>query len=224
VPRKSPFIIEVSEQEREVIVLMAAEGAVLRWADSGHAEAATVGRGSDRQGQPVERDRHPPAHWLLNREFVVAASDILHEGMPGDDHPGTAVLLASAHRSQPRLQPAVVALDSVVGVLLGAVPRRWQQLLDQHQVGRCSVGDDLHGRDLRRADRPLEEPAGRPRVPPHGDEHVDDLAELVDRSVHVPPPASHFDVGLVHEPAITNPVAAGTGGSASRHVNRCTHR
>jgi hypothetical protein len=33
------------------------------------------------------------------------------------------------------LQPAVVALDPVVGVLLGAMPRR-QQLLQDHQVGR----------------------------------------------------------------------------------------
>jgi hypothetical protein len=49
--------------------------------------------------------------------------------MPGDDHHGTAVLLEAAHRSQPRLQPAVVALDAVVGVAVGAMPRRWQPLL-----------------------------------------------------------------------------------------------
>jgi hypothetical protein len=40
---------------------------------------------SDRQGQLVERDRHPPVHRLLDRQLVVPSADILHEGMP-DDH------------------------------------------------------------------------------------------------------------------------------------------
>jgi hypothetical protein len=31
--------------------------------------------------------------------------------MSGDDHPGIAVLFAPAHRTQPRLQPPMVALD-----------------------------------------------------------------------------------------------------------------
>ena len=43
---------------------------------------------------------------------------------PGDDHPGAVVLLEVAHRSQPRLQPAMVGLDPIVGVPLGSVPRR----------------------------------------------------------------------------------------------------
>jgi hypothetical protein len=41
--------------------------------------------------------------------------------------------------------------------LLGSVPRWREQLLEHHRVGRCPVGDDLHRRYLRRADRPLEE-------------------------------------------------------------------
>jgi hypothetical protein len=35
------------------------------------------------------------------------------------------------HRSQPRFEAAVIALDAVVGVLIGAVPGGWQQLLQQ---------------------------------------------------------------------------------------------
>jgi hypothetical protein len=44
--------------------------------------------------------------------------------MPGDHDSGAVVLLEPAHRSQPRLQPAVIALDPVVGIPIGAVPRR----------------------------------------------------------------------------------------------------
>ena len=44
-------------------------------------------------------------------------------------------------------------------------------------------GGDLHRRHLGRPDGLLEEPADRHGVPAGGDEHVDDLAELVDRAV-----------------------------------------
>jgi hypothetical protein len=42
----------------------------------------------------------------------------------------------------------------------------------------------------------------------HLDEHVDDLAELVDRPIHVPPPAGDLHIGLVHLPAVTDHVPA----------------
>jgi hypothetical protein len=80
--------------------------------------------GSDRQGQLIERDGHPPVHRLFDRQLVVSAADVLYERMPDDDHPGAAVLLEPSHRSQPRLEPAVVALNAVVGVPVGAVPGR----------------------------------------------------------------------------------------------------
>ena len=73
----------------------------------------------------------------------------------------------------------MVGLGPVVGVRLGSVPRRWEQLLQHDRVGRCSVGDDLHRHYLRRADGPPEEPVGRHVVTPRGDEYVNDLAELV---------------------------------------------
>ena len=37
-----------------------------------------------------------------------------------------------------------------------------------------------------------------------GDEHVDDLPGLVDRPVHIAPPAGELDVGYVNEPAISD--------------------
>jgi hypothetical protein len=50
--------------------------------------------GSDRQDQFVECDRHAPVGGLLHRQLVVSAPKVLHEGVSGDDHPGTAVLFA----------------------------------------------------------------------------------------------------------------------------------
>ena len=85
-------------------------------------------------GQLVKRDRHSPTYRLRNRQLVVAAPEILDEAMPGDDHPGAAVLLEATHRSQPRLQPTMVRLDSIVGVPVGAMPRRWQQLLQHYRM------------------------------------------------------------------------------------------
>jgi transposase len=58
---------------------------------------------------------------LLDGQLVVSTPNVLHQRMPGDDHPGTAVPLEAAHRSQPRLRPTVVALDAVVGVAAGAL-------------------------------------------------------------------------------------------------------
>jgi hypothetical protein len=53
----------------------------------------------------------------------------------------------------------VVSLDPVVGLLLGPMPGRRQQLLQQDRIDRCPVGDDLDRRGLGGADGLLEEPA-----------------------------------------------------------------
>src|SRR4030095_11502708 len=60
---------------------------------------------------------------------------------------------------------------------------------------RCPIGGDLDLRDLGHGNHPLEEPAGRLRVALRGDEHVDDLPELVNRAVDVAPLA-----GALHRP------------------------
>src|SRR6266511_206754 len=39
-----------------------------------------------------------------------------------DDHSGAVILLQAPHRTQPRLEPAVISLHPVVGVPLGAMP------------------------------------------------------------------------------------------------------
>jgi hypothetical protein len=119
-----------------------------------------------------------------------------------------AVLFEAAHRTQPRLQPPVIALDPVVGVLVGAMPCRWQQVLQHGRVDRRLIGGDLDGPDPGRVDSLVEEPTGGLGVSARGDEHVDDLSELVDRAVDVTPAPSHLHIRLVHLPAVTHDVSA----------------
>jgi hypothetical protein len=60
--------------------------------------------------------------------------------------------------------------------------------------------------------RPGEEPPGRVQVTALGQQHVNDLAVLVDRPVQTRPPASDLDVRLIGEPPVTGYVAARPGG------------
>jgi hypothetical protein len=50
------------------------------------------------------------------------------------------------------------------------------------------------------------------RVAPRSDEYIDDLAELVDRTVDGAPAAGDLHIGLVHLPAVADGVAAGASG------------
>jgi hypothetical protein len=185
--------------------------ALLRCVDPGQAEGQDS-LGSDRQDQFVECHRHSPVGGLFNRQLVVSAPKVLHEGMSGNDDPGAAVLFEAAHRTQPRLQLAVVALHPIVGVPVGTVPGRRQQVLQQGRVHRRLIGGDLGRRDLRRIDRPFEEALGRLHVAPPGDIDVDDLPELVDGPIHVVPLARDLHVRLVHLPAISHAMPARPGG------------
>ena len=185
--------------------------ALLRCGRPAHTEAATCRPGSGHQDQIVERDSHPSVGWIVNCQLIVPSPEVLDEGMPGDDHPGAAVPFEPAHRPEPRLEPAVIRFNSVVAIAIGAVPCRWQQPFQHGQVHRRLIGDNLCGNNLCRVDRLLEEPAGGHGVPAGGDEHVDDLPELVDRSVHIPPAPSDPHVRLVYLPAIANQVPARPG-------------
>src|SRR4030095_12907824 len=89
---------------------------------------------------------------------------------------------------------------------------------------RRLLGDRPSGSDPGRVDGPREEPAGRPDVAPREDEHVDDLAELVERPVQVAPLAGDLHLGLVDLPAISNTMSARPSSSTSSGVDRCTPR
>jgi hypothetical protein len=56
--------------------------ALLHLVSSQHGEVATWSGASDRQGKLIERDGQPQGHRLLDRELVVCAADVLHEGVP----------------------------------------------------------------------------------------------------------------------------------------------
>ena len=132
--------------------------------------------------------------------------------MPGDHRPGAAVLLEAPHRTQPRLQSAVICFETVVAIPVGAMPSPWQQLFQRGRVHRREVGDDLHRHRLRLTDRPLEEPTSGRCIPPWGTNTSMTWPNWVDCSVHIPPSPSDLHIGLVHEPAISYSVSAGAGG------------
>jgi hypothetical protein len=143
--------------------------------------------------------------------------------MPGDHDAGAAFLFEPSHGPEPCLQAAVIGLNSVVGVPLGAVPGRLEQVVQHRQVGQGSVGDDLNRSDLGRSDGPFEK-ARAAAASRCGHEHIDDLAELVDRPIDVAPVAGDLGVGLIDLPVVADRMPAGPGGLASSGVNRCTQR
>src|SRR5829696_1023966 len=167
---------------------------------------------SDRQGQLRKGSGHSSGRWLLDGQLVVSTANVLDEGVPGQDHPGAAILLEAAHWSQPRLQPAMVAFDPVVAIPIGAVPGGRHQLLQHRRVHRRLIGGDLDGHNLGHSDRPLKEAASCHDIPSPGDEDVDDLPELIDRAVHIAPLTRDLHIRLVHLPAATHGVPARPSG------------
>ena len=146
----------------------------------------------------------------IDTEFVVAATEVLHKGMPGADYPCRAQSFEPAHRSQPGLRPAMIRLDRIVGILLHDVARGGgHQFLDCARVGQRPVGAHLSraGAVLEGAG---EEPAGGRKVLLLGHQDVDDLPALVDRSIQVDPSTGDFEVGFVYESPITGGVSAGS--------------
>jgi hypothetical protein len=62
-----------------------AAGAPLRCGTGGRVEPA-AGPRSDRLGELGERCGDPLGGWGVDGEFVVAAAQVLHEGVSGDDY------------------------------------------------------------------------------------------------------------------------------------------
>jgi hypothetical protein len=56
-------------------------------------------------------------------EFVVAAAQILDEGMPGGQGPRGTVALQAAHRPEAGFQPSVICFDRVVRIALDGMQR-----------------------------------------------------------------------------------------------------
>jgi hypothetical protein len=217
--REGLALLADAPPERKAVLLewaafadfLVARLALLRLVSPRHGELGDSRLALDHQRELVKRDRHAPGHRRLDRQLVMPSTNVLDQGVAGDHDPGAAVLLEPAHRTKSCLQAAVVGLNPVVGVLLGVVPRRRQQLLQDDRVGRRLIGHDLAWHGPRRADSPLEESTGRPQIAPWRDEHVDDLPELIDRTIDIAPAASHLHIGLVCLPAVPDRVPAGPG-------------
>jgi hypothetical protein len=107
--------------------------------------------------------------------------------VPGNDDPGGSISLQSSHGSKSGFEASVVGLSGVVGMDLCVMLGRRQQLVEDAGIDPVPVGGDLDRRDPSSIDRSGEEPLCRLSVPPWREEHVDDLAELVDGPQQVPP-------------------------------------
>ena len=80
----------------------------------------------DDSGEFGESGSDAPMGARVDPEFVVAATDVLHEGVTAHDHASRMVAFKSAHRTESRLESAVVGFDPIVRVLLGVVKRARQ--------------------------------------------------------------------------------------------------
>src|SRR4051812_9080298 len=80
---------------------------------------ASVAFSSDGYGEFVERDADPVVYRDVGSQFVVAAAQVLHECVPGRDGACGGQSFESAHRPQPRLEPAMIGFHPIVLVLLG---------------------------------------------------------------------------------------------------------
>lgn len=103
---------------------------------------------SGRLGEFGERCGDPRGGRYVEPRFVVAASEVVHEGMPGDNDGRCSVGAQAAHRPRPVCELAVVGFDPVVGVPLDVVARGWDQLVEHARVKDSGVGDDLARRHL----------------------------------------------------------------------------
>ena len=125
--------------------------------------------------------------WVgIDSEFVMTASEVLDEGVPGSGYSCAAELFEPAHGSQAGFQPSMIGFDRVVSVLLGDMAGGGHQLVEHPRVGGRVISGDLTRRRPVLQGTGKESPGGF-QVPLLGDQHVDDLPELVDGPVQIHP-------------------------------------
>jgi hypothetical protein len=153
----------------------------------------------------------------------MAAADVLDERVSGGDYLYAAELFEPAHRLQSGLQPSVIGFNRVVSVLLGDMTGGGHQLIEHPRVGGRAISGDLdRGRPVIKGTG--EESASGGQIPLLGDHDVNDLAELVDRSVQIDPPTADLDVRFVDKPTIAWGVPAESGRINQQWGDRCTQR
>ena len=100
----------------------------------------TVAPRSDGEGEFGEGRGEPMVRVEVKGEFVVAAAEVLDEGVPRTDHSRRAQPFKTAHRPQPGLEPSVISLDQIIRILLDDVAGGRQHLVEHSRVGWCLVG------------------------------------------------------------------------------------
>jgi len=101
------------------------------------------------------------AGWGIDSELVVAAAQILEEGVPGDHHVRGPIGWQAAPWSQPALELTVMGFYRVVGVLLEVVPRRRRQSSSARSAeeGRCGHDGAIQMKRMSGAFSSLREPS-----------------------------------------------------------------
>jgi hypothetical protein len=94
----------------------------------------------------IEGSHDTELRWSIGGEAIMAAANVLNEGVPGDDRPSVGIGLQTAHGPQPSFQLGWSNFDPVVGVPLDAMPRSGEHLFEHLEVGRSLVSGHL---DLR---------------------------------------------------------------------------
>src|SRR5436190_22746032 len=72
----------------------------------------------------------------VDTEFVVSPADVLDEGVAGHDHRGRPASLQTSHRPQAGLEPTMVGLDPVVGVVPDLVEGTREELVHHADIAR----------------------------------------------------------------------------------------
>ncbi len=99
---------------------------------------------SDGEGKFGECLRDPMPWIDVGAKFVVAAAEVLDEGVSSAYRLAGAQPFETPHGSQCGFQAAVICFDGVVRVLLGDVTGGRQQLVEHARVGGRPVGGGLY--------------------------------------------------------------------------------
>src|SRR5947209_7425866 len=139
--------------------------------------SSTVAPRSDGEGELGEGSREPMPGMNVGGKLVVAAAQVLDEGVPRTDHLYGPEPFQAAHGSQPGLQFAVIGFDHIIRILLEDMQGGGQQLIEYPEVGRRLVGGHL-GWVWAVLECLGEEPTGGRQISFLCGADVNDLAEL----------------------------------------------
>jgi len=147
----------------------------------------------------------------FDAEFVVSASQVLDECVPSDHDRCDSIGSQTAHRPKSCLESSVIVLDPTIRILLGVMNRVGKQLVHNSKQGCSQIGGHLR-RSAVGCKHISEELSGGADVASFGHVYVDDLAVLIDRSVHVAAHTCDLDISFVHKPTVAHRVTAWTSG------------